>query len=51
MSIPPGFGVVWTDAAAEYHAALRLADNACERAFLASRLAECEAGGAPLRPV
>ena len=38
----------WTDAAAQYRAALRLADNARERAFLASRLAECEgAGSAP----
>jgi RNA polymerase sigma-70 factor (ECF subfamily) len=35
----------WKDAAAEYRAALRLADNARERAFLASRLAECEARG------
>jgi RNA polymerase sigma-70 factor (ECF subfamily) len=41
----------WTDAAAEYRTALRLADNARERAFLASRLAECEAGGEPSRPV
>jgi len=35
----------WTDAAAEYRTALALADNARERAFLAARLAACEAGG------
>ena len=32
----------WTEAAAEYRRALDLADNARERAFLASRLAACE---------
>jgi len=35
----------WTEAAAEYHRALALADNARERTFLAARLASCEAGG------
>jgi len=33
------------EAAAEYRAALRLVDNTRERAFLAARLAECEAAG------
>ena len=33
----------WAEAAAEYRAALELVDNARERAFLAARLAECEA--------
>ena len=37
----------WPEAAAEYRRALDLADNARERAFLASRLAECEAQVAP----
>ena len=31
------------EAAAEYREALRLVDNTRERAFLATRLAECEA--------
>ena len=35
-----------TEAAAEYRAALELVDNARERAFLASRLAECTGAGA-----
>ena len=34
-----------SEAAAEYRAALRLVDNTRERAFLAARLAECEAAG------
>jgi RNA polymerase sigma factor (sigma-70 family) len=34
------------EAAAEYRAALRLVDNARERAFLAARLAECETAAA-----
>ena len=33
----------WAEAAEEYRAALKLVDNARERAFLAGRLAECEA--------
>jgi RNA polymerase sigma factor (sigma-70 family) len=33
----------WAEAAAEYRVALALVDNARERAFLAARLAECEA--------
>jgi RNA polymerase sigma-70 factor (ECF subfamily) len=33
------------EAAVEYRLALRLADNPRERAFLAARLAACEAGG------
>ena len=37
----------WPEAAAEYRRALGLADNARERAFLAARLARCEAGGGP----
>jgi RNA polymerase sigma-70 factor, ECF subfamily len=32
----------WTEAAAAYRAALRLADNASQRRFLAGRLGECE---------
>ncbi|HEU5322328.1 MAG TPA: hypothetical protein VFX28_16100 [Methylomirabilota bacterium] len=36
----------WAEAAAEYRRALELADNPRERAFLAARLAACEAGGA-----
>jgi RNA polymerase sigma factor (sigma-70 family) len=35
------------EAAAEYRRALRLADNPREQAFLAARLAACEAGGGP----
>ncbi|MBI1847822.1 MAG: RNA polymerase subunit sigma-24, partial [Candidatus Rokubacteria bacterium] len=35
----------WREAAAAYRQALALADNARERAFLAARLAACEAGG------
>lgn len=34
----------WTEAAAEYHRALRLADNAREQKFLGARLAACEGG-------
>jgi len=34
-----------SEAAAEYRAALRLVDNTRERAFLAARLAECDAAG------
>jgi RNA polymerase sigma factor (sigma-70 family) len=36
----------WPEAAAAYREALGLADNARERAFLAARLAACEAGAA-----
>jgi RNA polymerase sigma-70 factor (ECF subfamily) len=36
----------WADAATAYRAALELVDNARERAFLAGRLAECQAAGA-----
>jgi RNA polymerase sigma-70 factor (ECF subfamily) len=36
----------WAEAASEYRRALALADNARERHFLATRLSECEAGGA-----
>jgi RNA polymerase sigma-70 factor (ECF subfamily) len=36
----------WDDAATAYRAALELVDNARERAFLAGRLAECQAAGA-----
>jgi len=32
----------WAEAAAEYRAALKLVDNARERAFLAARLVECD---------
>jgi predicted RNA polymerase sigma factor len=35
------------EAAVEYRRALRLADNPREQAFLAARLAACEAGGGP----
>jgi len=35
----------WVEAAAEYRVALDLADNVREQAFLAGRLAACEAGG------
>ncbi len=35
----------WAEAAAEYRRALELTDNARERAFLATRLAACEASG------
>jgi RNA polymerase sigma factor (sigma-70 family) len=36
----------WDDAVTAYRAALELVDNARERAFLAGRLAECQAAGA-----
>jgi RNA polymerase sigma factor (sigma-70 family) len=36
------------EAAVEYRRALRLADNPREQAFLAARLAACEAGGGPV---
>jgi predicted RNA polymerase sigma factor len=35
----------WSEAAAEYRAALDLTDNTRERAFYAERLADCEAAG------
>ncbi|HEU4367959.1 MAG TPA: RNA polymerase sigma factor [Methylomirabilota bacterium] len=35
----------WTEAAGAYRQALELADNVREQAFLAARLAACEAGG------
>jgi RNA polymerase sigma factor (sigma-70 family) len=37
----------WTEAAAAYHRALALADNAREKTFLTARRAECERAGRP----